>query len=159
MNRPKNSVLLLFSLFFSFFIACEEERIYEKSLKIPHAEWERLNKAQFEFEIKDSTANYSFQLNFRHGGDYPYKNIYLFTKTISPNGKVAIDTAQMILSDRKGRWMGKGIGDIYDYQFKFKEGSLFPSAGKYQFEIEQAMRDQTVSEVTDIGISIIKINE
>lgn len=151
---------LIFSslLFIIFFAACDEGRIYEKSLKIPESEWERNETAEFEFEIEDSLASYTFSLHFRHAGNYPYKNIYLFTKTKSPSGKLAVDTAQMILANNQGRWLGKGIGDIYDYQFQFKKGPIFPEKGKYKVEIEQAMREKTLSNVTDIGIGIKKIN-
>ena len=150
---------LVFSLllFILFFAACDDGRIYEESLKIPEAKWERDQTAKFEFEIEDSLANYAFFLHFRHAGDYPYKNIYLFTRTQSPTGKLALDTAQMILANNQGKWLGKGIGDIYDYQFKFKQGPIFQEKGKYQVEIEQAMREKTLSNVTDIGIGIKKI--
>jgi gliding motility-associated lipoprotein GldH len=139
--------------------ACNEGTVYEKNLKIPGANWNRQEKAVFEFDIEDTAAVYSFFLNFRHAGDYPYKNIYLFSETKSPSGKLAIDTAQMLLADNKGRWMGKGIGDIYDYRFKFKEGQLFPEAGTYVVELEQAMRVKELVNVTDIGISIDKTTE
>lgn len=137
--------------------ACDNNRLYEKNLAIENAEWHRSEKALFEFEVKDTSAQYSILLNFRHSGNYPYKNLYLFTKTKSPSGKLAIDTAQMVFADEKGRWMGKGIGDIYDYQFKFKQGVTFPDSGIYQFEIEQAMREEVLPNVTDIGLRIEKI--
>jgi len=140
-----------------FFTACDQNRVFEKNLAIDDAQWHRSEKAHFEFPITDTAARYSILLNIRHGGDYPYKNLYLFTKTKSPDGKLAIDTAQMIFADNKGRWMGKGIGDIYDYQFKFKEGVYFPDSGMYLFEIEQAMRDEVLPNVTDIGIRIEKV--
>lgn len=139
------------------FFACDENRIYEKNLSIENGDWSRKDKAQFEFEINDSTAAYDLFLNFRHAGDFPYRNIYLFTKTIGPDGRKAIDTAQMILADRQGRWMGKGIGDLYDYQFKFKQAVIFPRSGTYLFQIEQGMRDFVLPSVSDIGIRIEKI--
>jgi len=154
---PLKQLIFSLFLFVIFFAACDEGRVYEESLKIPGAEWERNETAKFEFDIKDSLANYAFFLHFRHAGDYPYKNIYLFTKTKSPSGKLALDTAQMILANNQGRWLGKGIGDIYDYQFQFKKGSIFPENGKYQVIIEQAMREKTLSNVTDIGIGIKKL--
>jgi gliding motility-associated lipoprotein GldH len=137
--------------------ACDSNRLYEKNLAIDKSEWHRSEKALFEFEVKDTSARYNILLNFRHSGNYSYKNLYLFTKTKSPTGKIAIDTAQMVFADEKGHWMGKGIGDIYDYQFKFKKGVTFPDSGNYQFEIEQAMRDEVLPNVTDIGLRIEKV--
>ncbi len=139
-------------------IACDENLVYEQNRDIENAEWERNKKANFNFNISDTATPYNFYLNFRHSGQYPYKNLYLFTRTTSPNGEVALDTAQMLLADNQGKWMGKGIGDLYDYQFRFKELVLFPAKGEYSFEIEQAMRDEVLPYVTDIGIRIEKVS-
>lgn len=138
--------------------SCDTSVIYEENVKIKNAAWDRNEKAFFEFEVNDSLAVYDLSINFRHGGDYPYRNAYIFTKTVSPSGKIARDTAQMPLADTKGRWLGKGIGDIFDYQFRFKQGAVFPENGSYYFEIEQAMRDETLENVTDVGIAIKKLN-
>ena len=152
------SVALLFSLLVTL-VSCDQSVVFEENLRIKNATWNRNEKAFFEFEIKDSSAIYDLYLNFRHGGDYPYQNIYLFIESRSPSGQIAKDTAQMILADNKGRWMGKGIGDIFDYQFRFKQGPLFPEKGRYYFEIEQAMREESLENVTDIGIAIKKVKE
>jgi gliding motility-associated lipoprotein GldH len=145
------AILLTISL-----TACDNALLFEENLKIAHSEWHRNEKAKFQFRVEDTTATYDLYLNIRHGGEYPYKNLYLFTETRSPNGLIAIDTAQMIFADNSGRWMGKGIGGIYDYQFKFKEKIEFPVSGEYIVEIEQGMRAMVVPELTDIGIRIEK---
>jgi len=149
-----------FSLIFLLALAaCDPNSVFEENLKIEDAEWNRGQKAIFSFNIEDTTEVYELYFNFRHAGDYPYKNIYLFSRTISPSNKLAVDTAQMILADNQGRWMGKGIGDIYDYRFQFKKGDLFPESGTYTIEIEQGMRNEVLPNVTDIGISVMKQND
>lgn len=140
-------------------ISCDSNLLFEDNLKVTDAKWHRNEKALFTFSVNDTIASYDLYLNVRHGGNYPFKNLYLFTKTKSPNGLVAADTAQMIFADNLGRWMGKGIGGIYDYQFKFKEGFQFPVKGTYTLEIEQAMREMELDNVTDIGIRIEKTSE
>lgn len=152
----RTSPLVILLLLFS---ACDSNLLFEENLKVSDARWDRDEKAVFTFEVEDTLSTYDFYLNVRHSGDYPYKNLYLFTKSRSPNGLVAIDTAQMIFADNMGRWMGKGIGGIYDYQFKFKEKVLFPQRGEYTVEIEQAMRDEELENITDIGIRIEKRSE
>ncbi len=142
-------MLLLFS--------CDEGILFEKNLAIKHGKWNRDEKAVFTFDVADSLNTYAIYLNVRHAGDYPYKNLYLFTKTISPAGELAMDTAQMIFANSRGEWLGKGIGDIYDYQFKFKKEVVFPQKGKFIFEIEQAMRDSILPSITDVGVKIEKI--
>lgn len=152
-------ILSVFTVILCSLLGCDPGVIFEESLKIEEAKWKRESKARFEFEIEDTTAKYEIHLNFRHGGDYPYRNVFLFTETTSPSERFQKDTAQMILADQKGRWLGKGIGDIFDYQFGFKQGNLFPEKGTYVFEIEQGMRLATLPNITDIGISIRKVDQ
>ncbi len=136
--------------------ACNPSVTFQETLRIPDAEWERSEKAYFEFEIEDTLAFYDIYLTIRHGGDYPYQNLYLFTYFEGPEKMKARDTAQMVFADSRGRWLGKSIGDIYDYEFQFKEKVQFPKAGKYTLEVEQAMRDEVIPQVTDIGVKIEK---
>lgn len=152
----KSKLLFLFIIGLCL-VSCDSNLVFEENLKIDESVWNRTQQAQFSFEITDSTQLHNFFINFRHAGDYPYKNLYLFTRIKSPDGKIARDTAQMLLADNKGRWLGKSIGDIYDYQFKFKEQFMFPEKGEYVVNIEQAMRDQVLPNVTDIGIRVEKI--
>jgi len=150
-------ISLCFCLF-GLLSSCDQSTIYERKLKIESAAWDRDQLAKFNFKIEDTSANYSLFLNFRHGGNYPYRNIYLFSQFKSPGGQVAIDTAQMILADERGRWMGKGLGDLFSYRFRFKSGNIFPEKGEYELLLEQAMRDEILTDVTDIGIEVKKIN-
>lgn len=130
--------------------------MYQETLKISDAKWNRNELAKFSFNIEDSLSSYDLYLMIRHAGNFPYKNLYLFSKTYGPRDVFAKDTAQMIFADDKGNWLGKGIGDIYDYEFKFKEQIVFPYKGEYQIQLEQAMRDIEVEGVTDIGIKLKK---
>ena len=150
--------LIIVALLFAF-TSCDSTLVYQDNLKVDEAVWHRDQKAKFTFDIEDTSSLYDLYLNVRHGGDYPFKNLYLFTKTKSPNGLIAIDTAQMIFADNQGRWLGKGIGGIFDYQFKFKEKINFPVKGEYVFEIEQAMREIELEEITDIGVRLEISNE
>lgn len=155
----KNKILPIIFLFTLALTACTDGLLYEENLKIKNAEWKREEKAQFKFEVEDTSSQYDLFINVRHGGDYPYRNLYLFTRTRSPGRLIAVDTAQMIFADKQGRWMGKGIGGIYDYQFRFREKVQFPEQGTYHFQIEHGMRDKVVPQITDIGIRIERSSE
>ena len=147
---------LVFILLVSAFVSCNNDIVYQETLKISDAKWNRNELAKFSFNIEDSLSSYDLYLMIRHAGNFPYKNLYLFSKTYGPRDVFAKDTAQMIFADDKGNWLGKGIGDIYDYEFKFKEQIVFPYKGEYQIHLEQAMRDIEVEGVTDIGIKLKK---
>lgn len=135
-------------------LGCNEGVLLNDHIRFDEGKWSREYKVMFDYEVSEEEAPYDIYLYFRHTAKYPYENIYFFIETISPDNKYAKDTAQMILADKKGRFLGKGIGDIFDYEFKFKEGIKFPVSGKYSIQVEQAMRIETIEEVTDFGIRI-----
>src|SRR5690554_4235738 len=98
-------------------------------MDIKDATWHRDDKAFFSVNIEDTLSRYNLYLNFRHAGNYNYRNLYLFSTIVGPNKLASKDTAQMILADNRGNWIGKGIGDLYDYTFLFKKNVQFPKKG------------------------------
>lgn len=152
-----SSILFIITILVSL-LSCDQNRVYENNYRIEDSNWARSNKLKFDFDIEDTSELYHLYFNFRHAGDYPFQNLYLFTKLKSPSGLIAVDTAQMILADSKGRWYGKGIGDIFDYQFKFKEYAKLNEAGTYEFTVEHGMRKKILPNITDLGVRVEKVN-
>lgn len=138
---------------------CDPNRVFDKTLPLENAAWDRNQIAKFEVDITDTTSYYNVFVNLRNAGQYNYRNIYLFTQIKSPDGKYARDTAEFILADGRGNWQGKGIGDIWEYQFPYKQNVMFPKKGSYIIELEQAMRDKELKYITDIGVRIEKVAE
>ena len=98
----------------------------------------------------------NFYVNVRNADGFPYRDIFLFIKTTSPDGKIYNDTLDCILADEQGKWLGDGMGDIYDNQIPFKRNAHFPIKGKYVFEIQQGMRTDNLPLIMDVGIRIEK---
>lgn len=136
--------------------ACDSGRIFEQNTTIPESGWDSSNVVKFNVDIKDPAAATNFYVNVRNADGYPYSNLFLFIKTKFPNGKQATDTLECILADEKGKWIGKGLGDIYDNQIPFKRNVRFPMAGVYTFEIEQGMRSRNIPLIMDVGLRIEK---
>ncbi len=138
------------------FSSCDQNRIYEKNVRIPDASWDLNNILEFETEINDLSLLYNFYINIRNTTDYKYSNIYFFINTTFPSGEVAHDTLECLLADYKGKWLGKGFGKIKESHILFKSSFRFPQTGLYKFEVEEAMREDTLKGITDIGIRIVK---
>lgn len=142
--------------------ACNSNRVYEKNIEIPDAIWHKDSTAFFKVDITDTVSAHNFYINIRHSGAYQFSNIYLFVNTTFPSGKHFRDTVECILADQRGKWLGDGIGDIWDNQVLFKKDVRFPESGEYIFEYEQAMRagNQASMEmlpfVMDVGLKIEK---
>jgi len=145
--------LILFALFFS---SCDSKRIFEENKKIPENGWSISNVLKFDVDITNTAMPTNFYINVRNADGYPYNNLFLFIKTTFPDGKLSNDTLECILADENGKWLGSGMGDIYDNQIPFKRNVRFPVAGKYTFEIQQGMRTDVIPLIMDVGLRIEK---
>jgi len=148
-----SALLVLCVLFFS---SCDNNRIFEQNQEIPESGWDKKNVVKFDVDIKDPATAAHFYVNVRNAEGYPYGNIFLFIKTVFPNGKFSNDTLECVLADEKGKWLGTGVGDLYDNQIPFKRNVRFPQAGIYRFEIQQGMRPESVPLILDVGLRIEK---
>ncbi|NOY51560.1 MAG: gliding motility lipoprotein GldH [Chlorobi bacterium] len=147
-----SKILLLWSIV--FLSACSSGTIYDKSIKVNQSGWYKNDMARFDLRINDSLETYDYFLNIRHTVDYRYSNLFVFFKTTYPNGNISRDTLEFVLANKSGKWYGKGWGDIKDISFPLVKSIKFPLRGEYTFQIQQAMRVDTLEGITDIGIRI-----
>ena len=149
-------------LFFLSFIAisllnsCDPNRVYEKNIKIPDGIWHRDNVVRFELRIEDTISSHNLYVNIRNTSFYPMSNLYLFIRTTAPSGHSVKDTVEVILADDRGKWLGSGLGDIWDLQQLYKQNVRFAQQGEYRFEFEQAMRAEKLPFILDVGLRVEK---
>ena len=136
--------------------SCDPNRIYEKNIKIPDGIWHRDNVVRFELTIDDTTSSHNLYVNVRNTSLYPMSNLYLFIRTTAPSGHSVKDTVEVILADDRGKWLGSGLGDIWDLQQIYKENVRFAQKGGYRFEFEQAMRAENLPFILDVGLRVEK---
>ncbi|MCK4663841.1 MAG: gliding motility lipoprotein GldH [Bacteroidales bacterium] len=138
------------------FFSCDPNKIYEENIEIKNAVWNKNDKIIFNVEITDTICPHNILINKRITGMYPKSNLYLFICTKFPKGELTKDTLLCFLADEKGKWYGKGFGDIWSITTIYKQNVRFPQKGKYTFEIEQAMRIENLPQILDIGLRIEK---
>lgn len=156
----RNSWLFLIPLALSavmLLTGCDNKTIYSENKGVENSVWKSGNKLVYEFEVPDTVNLYSFYLNVRHTTDYKYSNLYLFISTKLPDGQTGRDTLELVLADKEGKWFGKGMGKIRDFQVLLKRAVRLPQKGKYRFIIEQAMREEDLEGISDVGIQITKL--
>ena len=157
MKKAFNKLFPLLLLFIVLGLSsCDKARIFEKNQDIPEEGWKKDNAIKFDVDIKDPSTATNFYINVRNADGYPFQNLYLFIKTTFPNGKMSNDTLECVLANEKGKWLGSGLGDIYDNQILFKRNVRFPMAGNYKFEIQHGMRVDPVLLIMDVGLRIAK---
>jgi gliding motility-associated lipoprotein GldH len=155
MTKGINKYLfLIICLFIWQLYACKKNLIYTDSVTIPGEEWNLENVALFTPKITDSTNSNNIYISIRTGTSYPYRNIWLFVTTASPAGTSITDTLQYMLADEKGKWYGKGFGDIHELNLPFRTNVYFPKTGIYSFKIRHGMRAEILKGVYDIGLRI-----
>ena len=154
-SRKINLFILLF-VAFQGLQSCDSKRFYEENIRIEKGIWNSKEKARFIVAIYDIQRPYTFYINLRNSTDYPYSNLFLFLKTIFPDGKTALDTIECQLAEYDGKWRGSGISSVKFNHFLFQKGIKFPQKGKYIFEVEQAMRIPDLPGISDVGIRLEK---
>lgn len=155
LKKLKNYFIILgFSL---GLLACEESPYYESYLPVSEEGWYADSIARFEVEIEDTLSYYLIFFNMRANNDYPNSNLYLFRSIYTDGNLEYRDTANLTLADPYGRWLGEGVGELKTFQRVFRREPIrFSKPGTYTFEFVQAMREDPMVGIEDIGISIYK---
>jgi gliding motility-associated lipoprotein GldH len=144
----------LFLVLAIFIFSCKNDTLYEKYHAIEDSTWDKDNILRYEVQVKDTLASNDIYIETRHLGNYPLSNLYLFITTTAPTGRHIVDTIEIFLADNKGKWYGKGFGDIYSHTLPYKRNVRFPYTGIYTFEIQHGMRIEKLPGIEDIGLRI-----
>jgi gliding motility-associated lipoprotein GldH len=121
--------------------------------------WRLMDIPVFKVPISDTLKSNNVFFTIRNGSSFPFRNIYFFVTTTSPDGKKITDTLQYNLADEKGNWYGKGFGDIHELNLPYKSNVFFPLKGTYEFKIQHGMRVENLKGVYDFGLRIEKIRK
>ena len=136
--------------------SCDGNRYFEENRAMPDETWDVNNTLRFEVPVDNTNALYNFFLNVRHTGQYPYRNLFLFVDSEFPDGSGYRDTLECALATKEGRWYGDGVGDLRDLRIQFKMNTVLPDTGTYVFSFEQAMREEHLPHIKDVGLRIEK---
>jgi gliding motility-associated lipoprotein GldH len=153
----KSFILILSSLI--LLTSCNSNIVFTGSHDMTENTWKLMDTPEFEVPISDTLTRNNVFFTIRTGSSYPFRNIYLFVTTTSPDGKKLTDTLQYNLADDKGKRFGKGFGDIRELNLPYKSNVFFPVKGTYQFKIQHGMRIEDLKGVYDLGIKIEKFSK
>ncbi len=157
----KNNLFLIsFLALVVLFQACKGEDIYyQKYVDIENETWAAEESQSFDFEITDTTKLYDFFFNLRNTNDYGYRNVFVFWKLQTPDGRTKTDTAQFILAAPNGKWLGSSAsGTLIENSMWFLKTKL-PIQGMYTFTFTQGMREKKLGGINNVGLKILKANE
>ena len=139
-----------------FFAACDSRRVFEENISIPENKWLADKPVVLQMNITDTVLPHNVYINLRNASHYPFSNIFLFLNTTFPDGRRDRDTLEIMLAGPDGKWLGDGLGDIWDNRVLFKKNVAFPQVGEYRFELVQAMRLDPLPGIRDVGMRVEK---
>ncbi|MEP7265090.1 MAG: gliding motility lipoprotein GldH [Bacteroidota bacterium] len=138
------------------FYGCTTSGVFDENKKIDNSLWDKDKPVVLQTIIDDTITPHNVYINIRNAGVYPFSNIFMFINTTLPHGELFRDTIEVMLQTPEGKWMGDGLGDIWDNRILFKSDVRFPQKGEYRFELFQAMRINPLPGIMDAGIRIEK---
>ena len=104
--------------------------------------------------VVDTITKQNLYLKIRHSTDFEYQNIFLFVDFQEKR-----DTIEVILSEKNGKWLGSGFGDIKEVEYCFAKETIFNSKKTSKVTVEQAMRYGEQPVITNLkGIIALGIN-
>ncbi|EJL73960.1 gliding motility lipoprotein GldH [Chryseobacterium populi] len=145
-------ILGLLSLILFFGCNSSEEKVMMNSV---NNKWNKKSEQKFNLEISDPQNPKNIIFVVRNNNEYPYSNIrFIVNFTNLQNKKKETDTLNYVLSKPNGEWLGTGFGDTKETFFQYKLNYTFPVKGKYEIGLTQAMRNDNLPGIEDIGIKI-----
>ena len=138
------------------FISCNNNIVFEDYSTFKNQTWNADSSVVFNYFIADTICKNQIFIKVRHTTDYEFQNLFLFVKAEKT------DTLELLLANKEGKWLGKGVGDIREVEFVYKKDKVFSKKGDFTFEIEQAVRYgefekiQHLNNIQAIGLSIQK---
>lgn len=152
-----NQIRLSSLLFLTFLlISCHPNEVYFEYQPVNIQGWSKDSVLKFPVTISDAESRYNIVINTRNNTNYPYQNMWLFVKEIYPDNVVRKDTIDFYLADDFGKWLGSGVGALYNMPVLYRSGFKFPQKGVYTFEIQHGMRDSMIVGISDIGLKVEK---
>ncbi|MFL2573641.1 MAG: gliding motility lipoprotein GldH [Flavobacteriales bacterium] len=148
--------ILLFFLVVGF-VSCQNENKKEVYHSFNNNTWNTDSIVSFELDNIDTTSSHDLYLMVRHTTNFKFQNLFLFT-----NFENQQDTLELFLSEKSGRWLGKGFGEIKELKIRIKENINFNENQDQIFSIEQAMRYEdlekiiNLTEIVAVGIGLYK---
>lgn len=135
---------------------------YQKVDTIPKSTWASAFKPKYNFNITDTLGHYIPYFIIRHTQAYPFCNIWIQMYIKSPgDSTIKKERINITLSEPSGKWLGRGMGEIYEERVRLDLGDSvkFNKLGTYEIKIEQNMRVDPLPEVLQAGIRIEKRGE
>ncbi|UZT96502.1 gliding motility lipoprotein GldH [Chryseobacterium fluminis] len=137
------------------FLSCNSSSEGDVMMNSVNSKWSKKSEQKFNLEISDPQNPKNIIFVVRNNNDFPYSNIrFIVNFTDLQTRKKETDTLNYVLAKPNGEWLGTGFGDTKETFFQYKLNYKFPKKGKYEIGLIQAMRNDILPGIEDIGVKI-----
>lgn len=155
----KRSGFYLFFLAIVLFSGCVKSGklgVYQKNIPIPEYSWNYSYHPEFKFKITDTASLYNIYVTIRHTNAYPFSNIWLLISSNYEGEKPKTQRVELPLANKEGKWLGSGMGDIFEHRIPIQQNARFDKRGMYHFSFEQNMRLNPLPYIMSVGLRVEK---
>ena len=153
--------ILYFCALILVFEGCLPSPYFQREEAVSGNEWSYNYRPKFKFDITDTTAKYQPYFIIQHSQAYPYCNLWMWMYIKTPGDSlIKKERVNVLLADPSGKWLGRGLGSIYEERVYLSLGDSvqFNRKGTYEIALEQNMRVNPLPEVLHVGLRVEKIN-
>lgn len=152
----KSFFILLFLV--AGFNSCETINLFEKNVSIPDQAWAAEFKPEISFDIADTSSFYNIYFVIRHTDAYGYNNIWVKATSLAPGDSASHTERFDFLLATQNQWTGSAMDDIYEHRILlYKQPVKFRKSGPYKVILEQAMRENPLKHVMNVGLRVEKV--
>lgn len=148
--------IVMFFMISTFLLSCSKNKVFEKRFEFEKYTWNRFLPVFFEFQINDVSYNYNVYLTLRHITQYPYDNLKVNLTIYSPSGEERTSMHVFQVKDKDGKFLGDGMGDLWDLKLLVKQNISFKNPGKYKIQIDNLMDYFDIVGLMNIGLIVEK---
>ncbi|MCB0734716.1 MAG: gliding motility lipoprotein GldH [Flavobacteriales bacterium] len=135
---------------------CVGQTVLDQTEEIPNESWNETDTLSETFQIGDTAKEYHLDLTMRFNTRYPYANFYVWSELIKPSGERDTLLQSFDVTDKAGKWLGSGYGDLHSYEFPIYPQYTTNQAGTYTIRMVQGMRKKELDGCTSRGIRVKK---
>ncbi len=134
--------------------SCDSSTIYNENEDLVDATWLETDTLVARFEVTDTNHYHNVFLNARFSALYPKSNIYFKAILLGPGGQNMTEVKGFEITDKTGKWLGKGFGSLHSYAFPIFEELALKQLGKYKVKLIPYMRISELKGIHDRGIKV-----
>lgn len=134
--------------------ACDRSTICDTTEEISDEIWHETDTLTGKFEITDSTHYYDVFVNARFNALYPFSNIYFKAILTGPGGQRMTTVKTFAVTDKSGKWLGSGYGNLHSYSFPVFQDLAVKQMGTYRMKVIPYMRVPKLEGIHDRGVKV-----